>query len=214
MTRRTAVTAVAAALLYVVLWIGSAQDWSWLSAFDWWLLAPLHDFGVAHPAWVALWDAFCTIFGPAVFRLVTLIPIIWLLVRGDRGAALFLFVSVELNGVLIEVAKYIAGRARPDTALVSAWSLSFPSGHALGVLVSVLALLTVLLPMVDPRWRRPLMIAGAVIVVAIGWGRVVLNVHHPSDVLAGWALGYLYYLACLPLLTAWGGRPAALDTSR
>ena len=49
--------------------------------------------------------------------------------------------------------------------------------------------------------RRPLrtwLIAlGAVIVVAIGVGRVVLNVHHPSDVVAGWALGYAYFVACL-----------------
>jgi membrane-associated phospholipid phosphatase len=26
---------------------------------------------------------------------------------------------------------------------------------------------------------------------------VVLNVHHPSDVLAGWALGYAYFVACV-----------------
>ena len=200
-------------MLYVVLWLGFALEWSWLATVDAWFLEPMHDFGVAHPAWVALWDAFCIIFGPAVFRILALIPIIWLLVRGDRGAALFLFVSIELNGVVIEVAKRIADRPRPDTAMVEAWSTSFPSGHALGVLVSVLALLTVLLPMVDPRWRRPLMVAGAVIVVAIGCGRVVLNVHHPSDVLAGWALGYLYFLACRPLLTVWGGRPVTLDTA-
>ena len=49
--------------------------------------------------------------------------------------------------------------------------------------------------------RRPLRLwlitLGAVAVVAIGVGRVVLNVHHPSDVVAGWALGYAYFVACL-----------------
>ncbi|MBV8294545.1 MAG: phosphatase PAP2 family protein [Mycobacterium sp.] len=30
-----------------------------------------------------------------------------------------------------------------------------------------------------------------------GAGRVVLNVHYPSDVLAGWALGYLWFFVCL-----------------
>ena len=47
---------------------------------------------------------------------------------------------------------------------------------------------------------------GAVLVVAIGIGRVVLNVHHPSDVLAGWALGYAYF-AGVPA----GGAAVAAD---
>ncbi|MGH9480074.1 MAG: phosphatase PAP2 family protein, partial [Terriglobales bacterium] len=41
----------------------------------------------------------------------------------------------------------------------------------------------------------------------VGFGRVALNVHHPSDVLGGWALGYLYFAVC-----AWVIRPGAVDT--
>jgi len=37
-------------------------------------------------------------------------------------------------------------------------------------------------------------------VLVIGVGRVVLNVHHPSDVLAGWAAGYLWFAASLLVL--------------
>jgi membrane-associated phospholipid phosphatase len=61
---------------------------------------------------------------------------------------------------------------------------------------------------------------GAVIVIAIGVGRVVLNVHHPSDVLAGWALGYAYFVACLLMLpptrpiTEADETPAAPDIAR
>ena len=49
--------------------------------------------------------------------------------------------------------------------------------------------------------RRPLrvwlVVVGVVVVLAIGIGRVVLNVHHPSDVLAGWALGYVWFVVCV-----------------
>ena len=40
-------------------------------------------------------------------------------------------------------------------------------------------------------------VLGVMVVIAVGVGRVVLNVHHPSDVVAGWVLGYLWYLGCL-----------------
>jgi membrane-associated phospholipid phosphatase len=49
---------------------------------------------------------------------------------------------------------------------------------------------------------------------------VVLNVHHPSDVLAGWALGYAYFVACLLMVppsrpvTVTDETPAALGTAR
>jgi undecaprenyl-diphosphatase len=87
-------------------------------------------------------------------------------------------------------------------------------------MVAVLALLTVVLP-VAHRSLRPWLIAlGAVIVLAIGVGRVVLNVHYPSDVIAGWALGYAYFVACLLLIppsrpvTVTDETPAGLGTSR
>ena len=80
-----------------------------------------------------------------------------------------------------------------------AYGTSFPSGHALGVMVGVLALLTVAWPLLADRWRIPLAVLGGVVVVAVGIGRVALNVHHPSDVVAGWALGYLYYLLCVAI---------------
>jgi membrane-associated phospholipid phosphatase len=72
--------------------------------------------------------------------------------------------------------------------------------------------------------RRPLrawlVALGALTVIAIGIGRVVLNVHYPSDVLAGWALGYAYFVACLLMIppsrpvTVTDETPAALGTAR
>ena len=97
------------------------------------------------------WNVFCTVLGPTVFRLVALIVIIFALVRRNLRVALFLVISVELAGIITEIAKYAANRPRPATALVSAPSTSFPSGHALGVMVGVLALLTVVLPVVRRR---------------------------------------------------------------
>jgi undecaprenyl-diphosphatase len=141
------------------------------------------------------------VLGPTAFRLLSLVIIVVALVRRNVRVAMFLLISVELSGLVTEVAKYAADRPRPATALVFAPATAFPSGHALGVMVAVLALLTVVLTVVRPSLRGWLIALGAVIVVTIGIGRVVLNVHHPSDVLAGWALGYAYFAICLLMVS-------------
>lgn len=192
--------AAIAVVVFVAMMIGYVQGWAWLAAVDLWFLDGLQPIGAAHPAWVTTWDVVCTVLGPTAFRIVGVIVIIWLLMRRYLRPALFLVLSIELSGLVTTVAKLLADRPRPATAMVDAFGTSFPSGHALGVMASVLALLTLLLPAVDARWRAPLIIAGAALVVVIGAGRVVLNVHHPSDVVAGWTLGYLWWLACLKML--------------
>nr|WP_319455924.1 MULTISPECIES: phosphatase PAP2 family protein [unclassified Mycobacterium] len=211
------VTVVAAVTLYVAAWIGWSAQWGWLIAVDYAALDVTHRFGLAHPGWVTFWNALCTVFSPVTFRVLVLGLIVWALMRRQRRVALFLFVSVELTGALTELAKFAADRPRPATALVSASSTSFPSGHAVGTMAAVLALLAVALPAVGRSYRTTLIGAGVLIVVAVGVGRVVLNVHHPSDIVAGWALGYLWFVLCVALLpprfTAADETPAARDSS-
>lgn len=200
MKRWTALSAFIAVLIYVSLWIGWVQNWAWMGAMDDCLLDGYHRVAVRHSAWVPAWDWFCTLLGPMSFRIIGVALIIWLLALRYLGSALFLFISVELAGLVTEIAKGLADRSRPDTQMVHAFGSSFPSGHAVGVMVGVLALLTVAWPLLAERWRMPLAVVGGVVVVSVGIGRVALNVHHPSDVLAGWALGYLYYLLCVSLI--------------
>jgi len=142
------------------------------------------------------------------------------LARRNLRVALFLVISVELSGLVTEAVKAAANRPRPAEALVHAPTTSFPSGHALGVMVGVPALLTVVSPVV--RRPRPvwLIAVGAIVVIAIGVGRVVLNVHHISDVLAGWALGYGWFAVCALIvppvapITAADETPVAPGSSR
>jgi membrane-associated phospholipid phosphatase len=182
--------------VYGLLWLGFVQQWHWLDVIDTSAIDALHAYAIARPGWVASWNVFCTVFGPAAFRLFTLVVILVAVARRNTRTALFLLITVELSGLLTEAAKAAANRPRPAEALVGASSTSFPSGHALGVMVAVLALLTVVLPTVRRPVRVWLIVLGAFVVVAIGVGRVVLNVHHPSDVLAGWALGYAWFVGC------------------
>ncbi|WP_163696613.1 phosphatase PAP2 family protein [Mycolicibacterium sarraceniae] len=209
---------VVAVLAYAAMWVGYTQNWAWLDSVDTQLLQTFHSIGATRPGWVAFWDVFCVVFGPNGFRVIALVLVILALVRRNVATAVFLVVSIGLMGVVTESAKFVAGRPRPAMALVYGGSTSFPSGHALGVMVGVLALLTVLWPSVTHRWRTVLAVLGGVLVVLVGSARVVLNVHYPSDVVAGWALGYLSYLLCVRLvpprgITAAVERPAVPDSA-
>jgi undecaprenyl-diphosphatase len=212
--------AVLAAAVFLLALAGVLARWEWMEHADWAVLGPLNRYGLAHPGWVTAWDVLCMVFHPAVFRLVALIWIVYLLMgrRPDRyRVALFLALTVEFSALIVVFAKAVVSRPRPATALVPEFSSSFPSGHALGTAVAVTAMLFVAAPWLRARWRGVSVATGVLIVVAVGVGRVVLNVHHPSDVLAGWALGYLWALLWLPVLTsrritAVDETPAATDT--
>ncbi|HEX5142858.1 MAG TPA: phosphatase PAP2 family protein [Mycobacterium sp.] len=188
------------AIVYAVLWIGWLLDWAWLASFDTWCLDAFGRIVKGSPAWQSAWEWYCTVFGPTAFRIYGVFFIIWLLFKRYWRAALFLVLTIELSAVLTEVAKWLAGRPRPATAMVYAEGTSFPSGHALGLMVIVLAAVTLLWPIANELWRAVLVVVGAVLVISIGVSRVVLNVHNPSDVLAGWALGYLYFVLCCALV--------------
>ena len=93
----------------------------------------------------------------------------------------------------VVITKTIIGRSRPPASLhlVSERDAAFPSGHATDSAAVLVAIALVLAVFV---LHRPIMrvgsIAAAVLLSgAIGTSRLVLGVHWPTDVLAGWALG-------------------------
>jgi membrane-associated phospholipid phosphatase len=217
-------TAAPAAVCYTVLWVAFARHLQWLNAIDSAMLDPLHAYGVKHPGWLRFWDVLCTVLGPEAFRLVGVGVAVVVALRRNARAVLFVLTTIELSGVVSQVAKNLAGRPRPAGALAGSVSSAFPSGHAVGAMTGVLALLTITAGMFTRRGRIAAIAIGAVAVIAVGLGRVVLNVHYPSDVVAGWALGYLWYLGCLlvirPLPLTEAARPdpgrvgAATDETR
>lgn len=195
--RTAALGSVAAAVaVYVLMLLGYRQGWGWLSSVDAAALDASYDIAMKHPFWIRFWDGISTVFAPMVFRTVGMVAAVVAAVCRRWRAALFLLVAVETSGQLTVLAKGSVGRPRPVTALVAASSSSFPSGHALGVMVGVGALLVLTLPLLRRNARLVALGAGGLVVAAVGISRVTLNVHHPSDVLAGWALGWTY-------LTVW-----------
>jgi membrane-associated phospholipid phosphatase len=191
--------ALAATVVYAVMWVGYCQSWGWLHHLDWSLLNAAHDVGMKHPVWVRFWDGVSLALGPVPLRLAGMVAAVAAVVKRNVRAALVLLACAPLNGFVTSAAKGLVNRPRPSTMLVSAASTSFPSGHALEAMAALLAMLAFLLPMMSRSMGRVAIAVTALSVLSVGIARVALNVHYPSDVMAGWSLGYLYFLLCLLL---------------
>jgi len=133
--------------------------------------------------------------GFAVLGPVALIVVVALWLRGKRGAALWLAVTIASGRIAIELLKLAVHRARPPEAgwwvRVDSWS--FPSSHTAGTMLTCVALALL------ARRRAPWLSAAIAAGVLIGWSRVALGVHWPSDVLAGWGFGLFWAGAALGL---------------
>ena len=82
-------------------------------------------------------------------------------------------------------------RPRPEAAsfLIEQGGWSFPSGHACTGLMFYGLLAFLLLSGACGRPLRGAAAAGLCLAAAIGFSRIYVGVHYPTDVLAGWCLG-------------------------
>ncbi|MBC7512377.1 phosphatase PAP2 family protein [Candidatus Saccharibacteria bacterium] len=123
---------------------------------------------------------------PVVIGL-TILGVIMLVIRKSYSKALFLGLVMAGTGAANTVLKLFFERQRPDLwqHLVNEDTFSFPSGHAMG---SMAIGLTVVLLAWRTKWRIPITIGAVLYVLFIGFSRLYLGVHYPTDVLAGWLL--------------------------
>jgi membrane-associated phospholipid phosphatase len=131
--------------------------------------------------------------------------VVALLLTHHRAAAGLLAMSGIAGVTVSETVKMSMGRARPPGAEQFEPDLnkSFPSGHAMEGIYLYLATGLVLIHLGRAQGRRWMQVVGRILVVVgplIGLSRLVLGVHWPSDVIAGWALGSVVLLTSALIL--------------
>ncbi|OEH92400.1 phosphatase PAP2 family protein [Bacillus solimangrovi] len=139
---------------------------------------------------------FITHFGSKIV-LVPLIAIagIWFwLVKKDKVAAILIVIAYIGGIVLKDVLKVVIARERPSiNEAIDGTGYSFPSGHAMiGLLIYALLTYFVIQNMeLSNRKKLILMSFSIVFIFLIGLSRIVLYVHYPTDVIAGYAAGII-----------------------
>jgi len=142
--------------------------------------------------------------GFTVLTLVTAVAAIAFVIHQRRRHALVLVGTVLTAQVLSERLKTIYDRPRPALAPhgVYVYSGSFPSGHSMLSAATYLTL-AMLIASLEPRRTSKALVFGlaALLMLAVGFSRIYLAVHWPSDVLAGWCAGAACaFIAWLALL--------------
>ncbi len=152
------------------------------------------------PLWLRLAALDITALGSAtVLGLVVVSIAGFMVLQGLRRTALFVCVASTGGSLLNWWLKEIFQRARPDVVphLREVMSLSFPSGHAMTSACVYLTLGALLMRVVPRHTTKMYCMAVAILLaVLVGLSRVYLGVHYPTDVLAGWLVGFSWALFC------------------
>lgn len=111
----------------------------------------------------------------------------------------FLLITTLGSVVINRTTKELLHRVRPQLweSIAPELDYGFPSGHAMSSmsLVAALVILTW-----QTRWRWWVLISGSAFAIIIGWTRLYLGVHFPSDVLAGWLVSIAWTIGVSLLL--------------
>ena len=134
-----------------------------------------------------------------LFAIAAVVALLFLKLR--REAVLFAM-TVAGGWIANTAVKVLVGRERPQIVphLTEAGGDSFPSGHAFNSAVVYIAMALAFAALSRRHSVRYVLIGAAMVISAlVGWSRVLLGVHYPSDVVAGWlgGAGWAFLAAAL-----------------
>lgn len=134
-----------------------------------------------------------------VVTTLSLLVVGFLALRQRWGRVALIVATVGGAYLASDLLKTQFARTRPDVVphLADVHSASFPSGHSMVSSVVYLTLGALLAQACTRRREKVYLIAAAFLLTfLIGLSRVMLGVHYPTDVLAGWAAGTAWALVC------------------
>lgn len=142
------------------------------------------------------------VLSPEVLLTIALLAAIYFFSKKNWYKAALIFIGSAGGLVLGAIAKRLIGRTRPSGGLILENGLSFPSQHALMVLIFFSLVMLIFTKKIKNKALKSLFIfSNLFLIILVGWSRVYLKAHWFSDVMAGFALG-LFWLTFLILAFA------------
>ncbi|WP_456271903.1 phosphatase PAP2 family protein [Bacillus sp. AK031] len=132
-----------------------------------------------------------------VIGTISILLILWLALKErDFTGIIFTVLAIGGGNYINKFLKETVERERP-AALHGEEGFSFPSGHAMVGVIFLLVMAFFIARMVDSsKGKLSIYILAAALALLTGISRVVDAAHYPSDVLAGFLIGFSYYILC------------------
>jgi undecaprenyl-diphosphatase len=168
-------------------------------AFDKSLLIEIHTF--SNPQLDLLMLAITYLGNPSSIVTLFLLSFLLLWWKNDYLEAK-IFMLASLGALFLNVGlKLFFTKNRPQLwdQLIIEKSFSFPSGHAIGSMV-LYGFLGYLLANRYPKLAVLIYGLTTILILSIGFSRLYLGVHWPTDIIGGYAIVFLWLMACLTTL--------------
>lgn len=141
---------------------------------------------------------------PLVLSIICLILGAWLLQRQQKSEATTLAIAATGAIGLNILLKQLFSRDRPALwdRIVDVGQYSFPSGHAMVSMV-IYGYIGYILATRYRRQQVGIISLTTLLITAIGFSRLYLGVHWPTDIIAGYAAGLVWLIACISSSRIW-----------
>lgn len=180
-------TVVIAWIGFLVIAINVNLQAKWVTNFD--RLGQQVAFSVRQPVMTTVFKGLAPLGTPAANLMICLAITLGLWLYHHRFAAGWVMLAEVGINILTGIFKMTMQRPRPINKLVVQGGYSFPSGHTTSTATMVLVILLILIPLFRHQaWRLLVGILGLIWLSLMGFDRIYLFVHYPTDVLAGLCL--------------------------
>lgn len=181
---------IIAFLIFASLMAGISLHAQWIHIFDQTIINFIRQFS---PSKTAFFKAYTVFFNTLPIMLVVVVGVAVLFLYKFYRIGFF-FLLIPLVGSVINVGiKDIIDRSRPQVnQLIHYGGYSFPSGHSTIAALVFGSIILLVQRLSLPRYIKWILIFILLFaILLVGISRIYIGVHYPSDVLAGFCLGFM-----------------------
>ncbi|MFD0272869.1 phosphatase PAP2 family protein [Kitasatospora sp. NPDC127111] len=207
---RHSALAIVCAALFAVLAALVQTGWHPLHRLDHAWTDGMHRYARDHTAWTAAMQTLSDIGGTITMRTLLGIAAVWLWLIGARILAGWVVAQALVGWGAQWAFKLAFDRERPSfpDPVSHAGGPAFPSGHAMASAITCAVLVGLFWSQTRRGGRIAACSVAALAALAVGWTRIALGVHWPSDVLGGWLAAGIVLGTVTVAVELW--RPGAL----